>query len=228
MLLGEMLRQTDPADSLKWLITAGNRGQTEAMVTVGQMLASGRGVHAADLTEAAVWFSKAAEHGDPAGMYALAECHLFGKGVAKDPRRAVELLTAASALNNPRAMNLLGDVYRKGVPGVIEPNFSESVKLFSRSQELGFLDAQGNLGVLYIYGQGVPKDESKAFALFQDGAEKGNALCMFFYAMCFEGGVGVERDRKAARSWYVRAAQGGNRTAIEWCKKNNIPLASHP
>jgi serine/threonine protein kinase/TPR repeat protein len=228
MLLGEMLRQTDPADSLKWLIAAGNRGQTEAMVTVGQMLASGRGVHAADLTEAAVWFSKAAEHGDPAGMYALAECHLFGKGVAKDPRRAVELLTAASALNNPRAMNLLGDVYRKGVPGVIEPNFSESVKLFSRSQELGFLDAQGNLGVLYIYGQGVPKDESKAFALFQDGAEKGNALCMFFYAMCFEGGVGVERDRKAARSWYVRAAQGGNRTAIEWCKKNNIPLASHP
>lgn len=228
MLLGEMLRQTEPADSLKWLIAAGNRGQTEAMVTVGQMLASGRGVHAADLTEAAMWFSKAAEHGDSAGMYALAECHLFGKGVAKDPRRAVELLTAASALNNPRAMNLLGDVYRKGVPGVIEPNFSESVKLFSRSQEFGFLDAQGNLGVLYIYGQGVPKDESKAFALFQDGAEKGNPLCMFFYAMCFEAGVGVERDRKAARSWYVRAAQGGNRTAIEWCKKNNIPLASHP
>jgi TPR repeat protein len=79
-----------------------------------------------------MWFSKAAEQGDSAGMYALAECHLFGKGVPKDPRRAVELLTAASALNNPRAMNLLGDVYRKGVPGVIEPNFSESVKLFSR------------------------------------------------------------------------------------------------
>jgi serine/threonine protein kinase/TPR repeat protein len=228
MLLGEMLRQSDSGDSLKWLIAAGNHGQTEAMVTVGQMLASGRGVHAPDLTEAAMWFSKAAEQGDSAGMYALAECHLFGKGVPKDPRRAVELLTAASALNNPRAMNLLGDVYRKGMPGIIEPDFSESVKLFSRSQELGFLDAQGNLGVLYIYGQGVPKDESKAFALFQDGAEKGNPLCMFFYAMCFEGGVGVEKDRKAARTWYVRAAQGGNRTAIEWCKKNNIPLASQP
>ena len=228
MLLGEVLRQSEPGDSLKWLIAAGSRGHTEAMVIVGQMLASGRGVHAPDLTEAAVWFSKAADRGDSAGMYSLAECHLFGKGVPKDPRRAVELLTAASALNNPRAMNLLGDVYRKGVPGVIEPNFSESVKLFSRSQELGFLDAQGNLGVLYIYGQGVPKDEQKAFALFQDGAEKGNPLCMFFYAMCFEGGVGVEKDRRAARTWYIRAAEGGNRTAIEWCKKNNIPLASHP
>jgi TPR repeat protein len=73
------------------------------------------------------------------------------------------------------------------VPGIIEPDFSESVKLLSRSQELGFLDAQGNLGVLYICGQGVPKDESKAFALFQDGAEKGNPLCMFFYAMLRRG-----------------------------------------
>jgi serine/threonine protein kinase/TPR repeat protein len=228
MLLGEMLRQSDPDDSLKWFIAAGNRGQSEAMVNAGQMLASGRGVHVPDLSEAAIWFSKAAEQGDSAGMYAMAECHLFGKGVPRDPRRAVELLTSASALNNPRAMNLLGDIYRKGVPGLIEPDFAESVQLFSRAQELGFLDAQGNLGVLYIYGQGVPKNEHKAFALFRDGAEKGNALCMLFYAMCFEGGVGVEKDREAARQWYVRAAQGGNKTALDWCKKNNIPLASPP
>ena len=51
---------------------------------------------------------------------------------------------------------------------------------------------------------------------------------MYFYAMCFEGGVGIEKDRRICPRWYVRAAQGGNRTAIEWCKKNNIPLASPP
>ena len=228
MLLGEMLRQTDPDDALKWFIAAGNRGQTEAMVLAGQMMASGRGVEAPDLPGAASWFSKAAEKGDSAGMYTLAECYLFAKGVQKDPKRALELLTAASALNNPRAMNLLGDLYRKGVPGLIKPNFEESVRLFSQAKELGFLDAQGNLGVLYIYGQGVPKDEMKAVALFRDGAEKGNALCMYFYAMCFDGGVGIDKDRESARIWYVRSAQGGNRTAIEWCKKNNIPLASPP
>ena len=228
MLLGEMLRQTDPDDALKWFTAAGNLGQTEAMVLAGQMMASGRGVEAPDLLGAASWFSKAAEKGDSVGLYTLAECHLFGKGVPKDPTRAIELLTAASALNNPRAMNLLGDLYRKGVPGVIKPNFDESVRLFSQAKELGFLDAQGNLGVLYIYGQGVPKDEMKAVALFRDGAEKGNPLCMYFYAMCFDGGVGIEKDPESARSWYVRAAQGGNRTAIDWCKKNNIPLASPP
>ena len=228
MLLGEMLRQTEPRDALKWFTTAGNLGQTEAMVFAGQMMASGRGVEAPDLLGAASWFSKAAEKGDSVGLYTLAECHLFGKGVPKDPTRAIELLTAASALNNARAMNLLGDLYRKGVPGVMKPNFDESVRLFSQAKELGFLDAQGNLGVLYIYGQGVPKDELKAVALFRDGAEKGNPLCMYFYAMCFDGGVGIEKDPESARSWYLRAAQGGNRTAIDWCKKNNIPLASPP
>ena len=228
MLLGEILRQTDSDEALRWFLAAGNRGQTEAMVLAGQMIASGRGVEAPDLPEAASWFSKAAERGDSAGMYTLAECHLFGKGVPKDPKRALELLTAASALNNPRAMNLLGDLYRKGVPGLIKPNFDESVRLFSQAKDLGFLDAQGNLGVLYIYGQGVPKDEMKAAALFKDGAEKGNALCMYFYAMCFDGGVGIDKDRESARVWYLRAAKGGNRTAIDWCKKNNIPLATPP
>ncbi len=180
MLLGEMLRQTDPDDALKWFSAAGNLGQTEAMVIAGQMMASGLGVEAPDLLGAASWFSKAAEKGDSAGMYTLAECHLFGKGVPKDPKRALELLTAASALNDPRAINLLGDLYRKGVPGIMKPNFDESVRLFSQAKELGFLDAQGNLGVLYIYGQGVPKDEMKAVALFRDGAEKGNPLVYVF------------------------------------------------
>ena len=228
MLLGEMLRQSDSDDALKWFMAAGNRGQTEAMVFAGQMMASGRGVKAPDLPAAASLFSRAADQGDSAGMYALAECYLFGKGVRKDPRRAVELLSSASALNNPRAMSFLGDLYRKGVPGVVDPNFDESFRLFSRAKDLGFLDAQGNLGVLYIYGQGVAKNEKKAVELFRDGAEKANALCMYFYAMCFEGGVGVDRDRETARVWFVRAAQAGNKTAIEWCKKNNIPLASPP
>ncbi|HEY5812701.1 MAG TPA: hypothetical protein VIT23_08605, partial [Terrimicrobiaceae bacterium] len=68
----------------------------------------------------------------------------------------------------------------------------------------------------------------KAVSLFREGAEKGNALCMFFYAMCFEGGVGMGKNLASARTWYVRSAQAGNRTALEWCKKNNIPLASPP
>jgi TPR repeat protein len=95
-------------------------------------------------------------------MYALAECHLFGKGVQKDPKRAVELLNAASTLENPRAMNLLGDLYRKGVPGLIEPNFNESFRMFSQAKDLGFLDAQANLACSTSMDKVFPKDETTA------------------------------------------------------------------
>lgn len=225
MLLGEMLLDTDPGDALKWFLAAANQGQTEAMVIAGKMLASGRGASAPDLPSAVAWFTRAADGGDTEGMYALGECYLNGKGVEnKDPKRAIDLLNAAAVLNNVRALNLLGDIYRKGIDGLIQPNYAESFRLFSRATELGFLDAQGNLGVLYVNGQGVGRDEKKAAALFRDGAEKENASCMFYYAMCLEGGVGVEKDEAAARRWYAKAAKGGDLRAAEWLKKHNIPL----
>ncbi len=226
MMLGESLLETDPGDALKWFLAAANQGQTEAMVTAGKMLASGRGSSAPDLPAAVNWFTKASDGGDTDGMFALGECYLFGKGVDKDPKRAIDLLNAASVLNNVRALDLLGNVYRKGVPGLMEPNYAESFRLFSRATELGFLDAQGNLGVLYINGQGVAKDEKKAASLFKDGAEKGNPSCMFYFAMCLEGGVGVAKDGTAAKEWYIKAAKGGDRRAIEWCKKNDVTLAA--
>jgi TPR repeat protein len=54
MLLGEMLRQSDSDDALKWFIAVGHQGQTEAMVFAGQMMASGRGIDAPDLRGACV------------------------------------------------------------------------------------------------------------------------------------------------------------------------------
>lgn len=229
ILLGEMLQQTDPADSLKWFLAAANQGQTEAMVAAGKMLASGRGADAPDLPGAVTWFTNAANSGDAEGMFALGECLFHGKGTAKDQKRAVEFLTRAAAFNNPRALNMLGDIYRRGIPDLIQADPVESRRLFTQARDLGFLDAQGNLGVLYINGEGVPKDEKMALELFRSGAEQRSPLCMYFYAMCLEGGVGgLPKNPDQAREWYLRSAQAGNKAAVDWCKKNNIPLANTP
>jgi serine/threonine protein kinase/TPR repeat protein len=225
MLLGEMLLESDPSDALKWFLAAADQGQTEAMVIAGKILANGRGASGPDLPSAVVWFTRASDAGDTEGMYALGECYLGGKGMEnKDPKRAIELLNAAAVLDNVRALNLLGDIYRKGIDGVIQPNYAESFRLFSRATDLGFLDAQGNLGVLYVNGQGVARDAKKAASLFRDGAEKDNASCMYYYAMCLEGGVGVDKDEAAARQWYIKAAKGGDSRAVDWLKKHNISL----
>ena len=65
-----MLRQSDADDSLKWFIAAGNRGQTEAMLNAGQMLASGRGVHAPTCPRRPCGFPRLQSKAIRPGMYA--------------------------------------------------------------------------------------------------------------------------------------------------------------
>jgi len=228
-MLALILQPVDPTESLRWFKEAGDGGQSQAMVQVGLMLSNGKGVETPSLPEAFQWFTKAANSNDPDGITALAECYLRGHGVDRDPKRAVELLTtAAYTLNNARAMNMLGGLNRKGLDDIVKPNAAEAFSLYSRASDMGYLDAQGNLGVLYVQGEGVPKDEKKAVELFKDGADKKNAVCQFFYAMCLEGGVGVPKDVEAAKKYYVLAALGGNPAAINWCRKNNVPLTNSP
>lgn len=228
MALGEMLRVSDPSAALKWFIAAADQDQTEAMVYAGQMQASGQGVSAPDFVSAAKWFTKAAEGQDADGMYFLAECYLSpdsSKGVLRNPQRAFELLTTASDLkNHPRAMNLLGDIYKKGIPDVVKVDYSKAFDLFTKASDRGLLDAQGNLGVLYMNGQGVEKDPAKAASLFKDGADQKNSLCMFFYAMCLEGGLGVEKNATEAEAMYRAAAKLGNPQALKWCRAKGVPL----
>jgi len=224
VILAEQLEKSNPDKALKLFISSAGQGNIDAMLLAADMLADGRGVKEPQAEAAAVWFQKAADAGDPRGIYLLAECKLRGKGVKKDEAGAVELLTEASTKKEPRAMNLLGRLYQKGIPGVLVPDSQEALRLFSSAKDAGFLDAQGNLGVLYLNGEGVTKNDRVAAELFHEGAEKNNPLCMYFYAMCLEMGVGTPQDKSAARDWYVRSALAGNERAKEWCRSNNEPL----
>ena len=85
---------------------------------------------------------------------------------------------------------------------------------------MGFLDAQANLGVMYVNGLGVPIDRNRAFSLWKDGAERGNAMNMYFYAMALEGGLIGPPQPADARQWYLEAARRGNAAAAAWCRRN--------
>src|SRR5207302_7791427 len=105
-------------------------------------------------------------------------------------------------------------------------NFDEAFRLFSQAADLHFYDALGNLGVLYINGEGVKQDPFKAVELFQQGSARGNAYCMYLYARCLESGAGAQPNRLAAESWYKKSAEAGNARALDWCKKNGVPVSA--
>lgn len=229
MLVAERLRQTEPVTALKYFAAAGdNHRQTEAMVQAGLMSANGSGLAAPDMAAAKSWFTKASENGNGDGKSLLAEILLREKN-PENYRQVVELLSAAIVVNNIRAMNMLGDLYRRGLGDVVQPDAKEAFRLHTMARELGSADAAGYLGVLYFTGNGVPgdkPDKQQGVELMKEGAEAGSAMSMAFYAQCLQEGDGTAKNVEEAKRWYVKAAKGGNRAAMEWCKKNNIPLAN--
>ena len=51
-------------------------------------------------------------------------------------------------------------------------------------------------------------------ATWKRSAEKGDAAAMVLYAHCFDAGIGVEKDRNIAGTWYLKAAEAGNTKAM--------------
>ena len=58
----------------------------------------------------------------------------------------------------------------------------------------GNVDAMNELGVRYINGEGVEKDEKKAFELFNSASEKNCIKAKFNLAMCYYNGNGIEQN----------------------------------
>lgn len=224
MILGETLRESDPRAALDWFAQAAAHGQTEAMTQAGLMVANGLGVGAPNYIAAAQWFQQGAEGGDTDAMVSLADCYLRGKGIAPNTVKAIELLRAAAALHHPAAMNMLGDLYNKGLPGVLARDPHAAYELISRAARMGYLDAQANLGVLLVNGVGTAPDRARAFALWRDGAQRGNATCMYFYAQALEDVDMPSFNPVEARKWYSESARLGNTAAAAWCRRHGIRI----
>jgi TPR repeat protein len=75
---------------------------------------------------------------------------------------------------------------------------------------------------MYLKGEGVTADAARAVTLFAEGARKGHAESMLFYAQCLENGTGTRADLGQATIWYQKAARAGNAEAAGWCRANGL------
>ena len=63
------------------------------------------------------------------------------------------------------------------------------------------------LGIMYATGDGVPRDDAKAFHCFQAGAWWNGADAQDSVGYCYATGRGVPRDDQAAVEWFEIAAR---------------------
>jgi uncharacterized protein len=211
VLLAENLRTTDVVRALDLYEKAAVAGDVLAM-SHGGLLYSNRKAPG-DMARAVSLFERGATTGDTASIYLAGECYLLGKGVAPDTVKGLDYLNQAASRDYPAAIDCLGAYYHR------TKNHAKALSFLERGRRLDWAPSFGNLGVLYMNGDGVPRDPAAAAALFRQGAEKGDASSMFNYAQCLEGGVGLNADATEAGKWYEQAAAKGDTRAVAKLRK---------
>lgn len=95
-------------------------------------------------------------------------------------------------------------------------DYSEALRLLQPLAEHGNAEAQFQLGQMYVFGEGVPKDLEEGFRWVRRAAEQGHAKARFQLGQMYYFGVGVPGDLQAGLIWVRKAAKQGHAGAREF------------
>jgi hypothetical protein len=139
--------------------------------------------------------TKAAEQGDAASQYGLAQRYEAGKGVKQDFAKAAEWYGKAAAQGHAKAQTNLGNLYRAG-QGVSQ-DLDEALLWYRKAAGQGDTKAQINLAMMYATGTSVEKDEAEGLRWLQRAAHAGdNQAKVHLEILCRPGkGVGKALPR---------------------------------
>jgi TPR repeat protein len=165
------------------------------------MYLTGRGV-SVNLTEAAKWIRRAADHGDARGQFNLAAMYLQGQGVPRDAAEAARWMRKAADQGLAAGQFGLGSMYAhgRGVP----QRATEAANWYRKAADQGGLAAMNNLAFLLATSTN-PKvhDPKEAIAVAQRAVEveADNPECLDTLATAyFEAGQphkAAETERRA-------------------------------
>jgi len=146
-------------------------GSIPREIELGAAYLSGRGV-ARDEKQAAYWYEKAANSGDPAAQEQIGYFYQAGIGVERDPARAARWLERAVAGGLISAKVNLGVAYVWGLGVRKDPAFA--AQLFREAAQKGSGMGACYLGDMYHFGIGVTQSHSEAQRWFERGSKLHN------------------------------------------------------
>ena len=225
------------AECIAWLRRAIEKGNPDALATLGGAYEDGKGVPK-NPSLARSLYAKSAAADSMMGRMALGFYHLYGHGSGKDPLEAAKVL-------RPLVFHLQKHEEELGPLELclLAMCFSTD-EIFEKKPELAVryseraIDCKGKLwgvkdqfqaysymilGMLLLAGDGIEHDEHRAFECFLHAQQiyPGDGTAAFQLANCYENGFGVEPDAAKAKELIREAANRGNsaaqtRLAIEY------------
>ena len=104
-----------------------------------------------------------AKAGNAGAEVAVGVCYADGKGVARDPQKAVEWYSKAAAQGYIPGEIHLAVLYRDGDGKSFPRDMQKAAEWYRKAADQGDPGAQGTLGMLYTLGQGVPQNDVEAY-----------------------------------------------------------------
>ncbi len=166
------------------------------------------------------YFQKAIELGNTNAMFRISYyLHNSKGGLQVDIPREIELLTEASKRGNHQATYRLGLLFEDNESGMAQ-NLELSVKYFQLAADNGILAAINKMGELYLFGEVIPANLTKAISCFTAASEQGYGKASYWLGRLHTDGIGqLEKDTQKAMNYYRKAIEQGYEEAREWMEQ---------
>jgi TPR repeat protein len=205
----------DDDRALPLFVAASKRGHAESAYRAALCYEYGWGGSKAPL-KAAEYFRHAASKNHPGAMFRLSKACLAGDlGMEVRYREGIKWLKRAAETADDQynaAPYELGVLHESGYGDDIFKDETYAVQLFTKSADLGHVEANFRLGDAYEHGKlGCPCDSSLSVHFYNGAASRGHASAML--ALCAWYMVGappaLDKDENEAYEWARRAGDAG-------------------
>ena len=211
-------------------------GDALASFNYGYCLLLGLGVEK-NPTEAKSFFAFARDMEGGEACYNMAMQYLHGEGVARDYKKAYELMTFSAEGGCLEAQLYLGMAYTSGCmfePDVIEietiPAHKPVYRMYDRLLDGDSYYDEEEEAARY---SAIKQDARSAFLWFRAAArhdstyvEELSAKGKYLYAKCYADGLGTDFDRERTARLMLLAGASGSSEALEYIAEHGITYES--
>lgn len=181
----------------RWM-TQAQAGDPEAQYQLGlELFADER------YAEGVEWLRKSAEQGHADATARLGFSTMFGYGLPENRAEGLAMSQKALEMGSTYAYSCIGAYYE-------ESDVERAMDYYTEGIVRGDARSKYNLGMLYAYGKGIPKDVYKGMSLLKDAAEAGfdYAYYALYYLCNFEQEGPVASQRLAVQYMLAGAEHG--------------------
>ena len=207
---GQLAAKGDMEGAIKILKAEAEAGNAEAANGLGEIILGSKSKN--NRVEALVWFQKAAEQSNPAGMFnAALILYQGGEGITKDEDRGMFLLKASAEAGYAQAQYQLGNLLDAEATKNDKPaGYADAIVWYEKAALQNHAAALYTVSRYYELGMGgKPQDLLQSTDYCGRAARAGSVIALNEFGVRLQKGQGIAKDEIAASGYLHLAAQYG-------------------